>query len=101
MTEARFPPDRPCSCDGVERMLRQLMRETLMLDDGAVENLDPDLKDFIVALGANSIDALELIIAVEEQLDFEFADEELNLELFDTFRHFVTRVCQKIGIPEQ
>lgn len=81
----------------VDQAVRRLVVETLMLEDGAPESLPADEPDFLTALGANSIDALELIISVEEHFGFEFGDEELRPDLLGTLGEFVDEVCRRIA----
>lgn len=99
MTEQKQTDNLPSTRHEVEQFLRCATVETLMLDEVDPNSIEADKKDFLIALGANSIDALELMISVEERLGFEFADEELNAELVSTLDHFATVVCGKLGIP--
>ena len=92
-------PGRPASRDEVEKLVRLMSVEVLMLKDVDPESIDPTREDFLMDLGANSIDALELIVAVEEKLGVEFTDDQMNAELVRTLNHFVDSVCEKLGIP--
>jgi acyl carrier protein len=98
MTQEKQLETLPASREEVDQLIRHLTVETLMLEDVAIESLDPHQQDFLIVLGANSIDALELMLAVEERLGFEFDDNELNPDLVATLDHFVTVVCNKLGI---
>ena len=81
----------------IEHAVRKVIIETLLLDDVSPESIDGGKPDFIVALGANSIDALEIILSVEERFGFEFEDHELRPEMLSTLDHFVSEVCKKTG----
>lgn len=99
MTEEKSKKYIPSTRADLDRYIRRLTVETLMLDDIDPDSINPQEQDFLIALGANSIDALELMISVEEHLGFEFEDDELNPELVVTLDHFVSVICQKLGIP--
>lgn len=99
MTKGKTKNERPETRAEVDRFIRKLTVETLMLEDIEPESIDPQEPDFLIALGANSIDALELMISVEEHLGFEFGDDELNPELVVTLDHFVSVICRKLDIP--
>lgn len=73
-----------------------LVGELLMLQDFDSRKVDFDQEDFLTALGANSIDALELIMTVEERFDVHFRDEEINFNTVRTVNHFVQCICNKI-----
>ena len=90
---------RPTTAEEVEQILRHMIVEILMLDGVSPEALEADKPGFIMALGASSIDTLELIISVEERLGFEFEDHELGPDLVETLAHFRSEVCKKLGIP--
>lgn len=83
----------------VETIVRQMIVDTLMLDQLSPDSLEMNEPDFIVRLGANSIDTLELIISVEERFGFEFDDDEIRPDLVQTVGRFVDRICQKCGLP--
>jgi acyl carrier protein len=91
---------QPATAQEVEQILRSMVVETLMLDGVSPADLEADKPGFIMALGASSIDTLELIISVEERLGFEFEDHELRPELLETLSHFRSEVCKKLGIPD-
>jgi acyl carrier protein len=89
---------KPSTAQDVEWLIRMMIVETLML-----EGVDPDAlplgqPGFLAALGANSIDALELIISAEKRFGFQFDSHELRPELLDTLDGFISEVCRKIGI---
>jgi acyl carrier protein len=92
-------PSVPSSRAEVDCFVRELTVEMLMLDDVAPQSINAQEQGFLIALGANSIDVLELIITVEERLGFEFDDDELNADLVATLNHFVSAICGKLGLP--
>ncbi len=62
------------------------------------ESLEANRQDYIMSLGATSIDTLELIITAEERCGIEFDDDELKPQLVETLDSFVNAVCGKLGI---
>ncbi|MDF2519403.1 MAG: acyl carrier protein [Clostridia bacterium] len=58
---------------------------------------DPSQLDYAVelsALGVNSIDFIKLVVAMETEFDFEFRDEDLNSNKFETLNSFVDYIQQ-------
>jgi acyl carrier protein len=93
------PVNAPTSFEEVESVVRSTIVQTLMLDGIEPGELDGQRSSFIMALGANSIDALEIIIAIEDRFRIEFDDREMHPELLDTLNGFVAAVGRKLGIP--
>jgi acyl carrier protein len=73
----------------------ELISSVLLVDREHVERVDPQAEDFLTGLGANSIDALEVIVAVEDRYGISFDDSEMNLSLVRTLSTFVDRVVEK------
>lgn len=80
----------------VEKAVRNIIVQTLMLEDVPAESLPLHEEDFLTALGANSIDILELLISVEEHFGFEFGDEQLGPDLLRTLDEFISETCRRI-----
>jgi acyl carrier protein len=99
VSEAASPAvARPGSRQEVEAFVRRMVVEVLMLKDVTPEGIDAEREDFLVDIGANSIDALELIVAIEERLMIEFTDAQMNADLVKTLNHFVGAICEKLGL---
>jgi acyl carrier protein len=90
---------RPTSRAEVERLIRQMTVDVLMLKNITPQSIDATREDFLVDLGANSVDALELIVTIEERLGIEFNDEQLNADLVKTLARFIDAICEKLSIP--
>lgn len=86
----------PSSATSVELEIRRITVATLMLENVAPEDIDRNAKDFLIDLGGTSIDALELIVSVEERFGIEFPDSQLNAQLVETLAGFVKSVCEKL-----
>lgn len=67
----------------LENEIKQLIIDSLQLEDMAPEDIDPDAPLFIEGLGLDSIDALELGVALQKRYGISLsADSE------ETRRHF-------------
>ena len=67
----------------LERELKQLLIEVLNLEDISVEQIDSDAPLFGAGLGLDSIDALELGVAIRKKYDVQMdADSETTREHF-------------------
>lgn len=71
----------------VERDLAELIIETLNLEDISAEDIDPDAPLFREGLGLDSIDALELALAISRKYGFQLrSDDDDNLRIFSSLR---------------
>ncbi len=69
----------------LEQEVKQLIIDVLQLEDVAAEDIDSDAALFVEGLGLDSIDALELGVALQKRYGISLsADSE------DTRRHFAS-----------
>jgi acyl carrier protein len=69
----------------LEQEVKQLIIEVLQLEDVAIDDIDSDAPLFVEGLGLDSIDALELGVALQKRYGISLsADSE------DTRRHFAS-----------
>ncbi len=69
--------------ESVENRLKQLIVEALMLDDVVPEEIEDEAPLFVEGLGLDSIDALELALAVHKEFGVRTsAEDERNREIF-------------------
>lgn len=67
----------------LEAEIKGLIIEALMLEDTRVEDIDTDAALFDTGLGLDSIDALEIAIALENHYGVTIEDDpEKNQEIF-------------------
>ncbi|HVR64787.1 MAG TPA: phosphopantetheine-binding protein [Polyangia bacterium] len=67
----------------MEAELKRLIVETLMLEDVTPEAIDSNAPLFVEGLGLDSIDALELALAISRRYGVRIkADDERNREVF-------------------
>ncbi|MBB3232387.1 phosphopantetheine-binding protein [Halomonas stenophila] len=69
----------------LEHELKQLIIETLELEDTTPEDIDPDEPLFVEGLGLDSIDALELGLALQKTYGIQ-----LEAESEEARRHFAS-----------
>ena len=76
-----------------ERELAQLLVETLNLEDVAAGDIDPEAPLFNAGLGLDSIDALELSLAIAKRYGFQLrSDSEGNRRIFSSLRALAAHV---------
>lgn len=79
----------------LETEIKQLIIESLMLDDVKVEGIDSDAPLFVEGLGLDSIDALELAMAVDKRFGVRIrADDEQNRQIFASVKSLAAYVAQ-------
>jgi len=62
--------------------LKRMIVETLKLEDISAAGIDGDMPLFKEGLGLDSIDALELVVAVEKHFDVIIEDENVGKQAF-------------------
>ncbi|RMH93725.1 acyl carrier protein [Lysobacter pythonis] len=78
-----------------ERELAELLVESLNLEDVAPESIDPEAPLFNAGLGLDSIDALELALAISKKYGFQLrSDSEENRRIFASLRALSGHVQQ-------
>lgn len=69
--------------DGIEEQLKHLIVDALMLEDVTADEIETDAPLFIEGLGLDSIDALELALAIHKEFGVRTeADDERNRDRF-------------------
>ncbi|MGH8032197.1 MAG: phosphopantetheine-binding protein [Luteimonas sp.] len=78
-----------------ERALAELLVESLNLEDVAADGIDPDAPLFNTGLGLDSIDALELALAISKQYGFQLrSDNDDNRRIFGSLRTLSAHIQQ-------
>lgn len=76
-----------------ERELAELIVESLNLDDLAPEEIEPEAQLFGGDYGLDSIDALELAVAISKSYGVQLkADDERNRQFFANLRSLTAHV---------
>jgi acyl carrier protein len=78
-----------------ERELAELLVESLNLDGVDAAAIDPEARLFGEGLGLDSIDALELALAVSKQYGFQLrSDSDENRRIFGSLRALSAHIQQ-------
>ena len=78
-----------------ERELAELLVESLNLEDVEPGAIDPEAPLFNSGLGLDSIDALELALAISNRFGFQLrSDNDENLRIFASLRALSAHVEQ-------
>ena len=78
-----------------EAELAQLLVESLSLEDVEAAQIDPEAPLFNTGLGLDSIDALELALAISKKYGFQLrSDNEDNRRIFASLRALSEHVEQ-------
>ena len=78
-----------------ERELAQLLVESLNLEDVAAAEIDPEAPLFNAGLGLDSIDALELSLAISKRYGVQLrSDNDGNRRIFASLRALSAHVEQ-------
>ena len=79
----------------LERELKQLIVDALMLEDMNAHDIDSDEPLFVEGLGLDSIDALELAMAIDKKYGVRIkADDEQNRQIFSNVKSLAAYVGQ-------
>lgn len=83
------------SRNDLEHELKTLIIEALMLEDTTPSDIDSDEPLFTEGLGLDSIDALELAMAIDKKYGVRIkADDEQNRQIFSNVRALAAYVGQ-------
>ena len=81
--------------EALEQEIKELIIEALMLEDVTPAEIQPDAALFVDGLGLDSIDALELAMALEERYGVKIGDDpEQNQRIFASVRHLAAFVSE-------
>ena len=84
--------------DGLEAEIKKLIVEALALEDVEPEEIETEAPLFVEGLGLDSIDALELAMALEERYGVTIEDDpESNQQIFASVRSLAAFVRSQGG----
>jgi acyl carrier protein len=82
--------------EALEQELKQLIVESLMLDDVVPTEIESSAPLFVDGLGLDSIDALELAMAIERRFGVKFSpDDDRNREIFANVKNLAAYVAEE------
>ena len=68
--------------EALREFLKKMIIDTLKLEDVTVQGIDNSAPLFRKGLGLDSIDALELVVAIEKIFDIIIEDEDVGVRAF-------------------
>lgn len=78
----------------LEQEIKELIVEALMLDDVTADQIDSEAPLFVEGLGLDSIDALELAIAIDKKYGVKIkAEDENNRRIFASVKNLAAHVA--------
>jgi len=84
--------------EALEDRLKKLIVESLALEDVTPAEIDTDAPLFVEGLGLDSIDALELALAIHEEFGIKTApDDERNREIFHSVKSLADFIRSETG----
>ena len=75
--------------------LKNMIIDTLRLEDITVEDIETDAPLFREGLGLDSIDALELVVAIEKIFQVIIEDEDIGRKAFASVRALANFIQQE------
>jgi acyl carrier protein len=84
----------------LEQELKELIVDSLMLEDVKPAEIESSAPLFVEGLGLDSIDALELAMAIEKRFGVKFQpDDDRNREIFSSVRSLAQYIAQTTQGP--
>jgi len=84
--------------NGLESELKRLIVEALVLEDISPEEIESEAPLFVEGLGLDSIDALELAMALEERFGVKIEDDpDENRRIFASVRSLAEFVNSQLS----
>ena len=68
--------------DELKRSLKRLLIDGLRLHDMRPDDIEDEAPIFVEGLGLDSVDALELVVLVEEKFNIQIPDEDVGKRAF-------------------
>lgn len=83
--------------DQIKGSLKRLLIEGLRLHDLRPEDIVDSAPIFVEGLGLDSVDALELVVLVEEKFNIQIPDEEVGKRAFASIDTLADYVASELG----
>lgn len=68
----------------IEKLVREKLREIMQIENPEQLSAEEDLKEY----GMDSLNAIELVVALEMEFGIEFSEEDLLVDNFAPFRNW-------------
>ena len=79
------------------KFLKKMIIDTLKLEDITVEEIGDDTPLFREGLGLDSLDALELVVAIEKNFNVIIEDENVGKKAFESVRALAVFIQEEYG----
>ena len=79
------------------KFLKKMIIDTLKLEDITVEEIGDDTPLFREGLGLDSLDALELVVAIEKNFNVIIEDENVGKKAFESIRALTVFIQEEYG----
>jgi len=79
------------------KFLKKMIIDTLKLEDITVEKIEDNTPLFREGLGLDSIDALELVVAIEKNFNVIIEDENVGKKAFESVRALAVFIQEEYG----
>lgn len=83
--------------DALKGDLKRLLIDGLRLSDLRPEDIRDDAPIFVDGLGLDSVDALELVVLVEEKFNIQIPDEDVGKRAFASIDALTDYVAAELG----
>ena len=81
--------------EALRGLLKKMLVETLRLEHITVQEIENDAPLFVEGLGLDSIDALELVVAIEKNFNVIIEDEDVGRKAFASINALVGFIQEK------
>jgi acyl carrier protein len=81
----------------LKRNLKNLLIDGLRLQDIRPEDIQDGAPIFVEGLGLDSVDALELVVLVEERFNIQIPDEDVGKQAFASIDALTEYVSTELG----
>jgi acyl carrier protein len=88
---------RPMNREELKRNLKNLLIDGLRLQDVRPEDIQDGAPIFVEGLGLDSVDALELVVLVEERFNIQIPDEDVGKQAFASIDALTEYVSTELG----
>jgi acyl carrier protein len=83
--------------DEIKRSLKQLLIEGLRLQELRPDDIEDAAPIFVEGLGLDSVDALELVVLVEEKFNIQIPDEDVGKRAFASIEALTDYVSTELA----
>jgi acyl carrier protein len=85
----------------IEATIKRILVERLDIDAAVVNASDSNAPLLGHGIGLDSVEALQLVVGLEQAFDLEVPDEDLNIELFESISSLVRYVEKRLAAAPQ